>query len=455
MDVPDQALDMSVCVPTGEDETCNDADDDCDGRVDEDFDLQTDALHCGDCDTSCLRPNANVACVDALCEQSSCFDGFVDLDMSPAAPGCEYRCPVFPTTSEDCNGLDDDCDGNIDEAVDLPAPPSGLCRTTAGTPCEGTVPVCETRNGIGTWYCDYNDQVEFDPDIPSGVVLQETRCDGFDGDCDGVADDAFPTLATDCDNGDLGACRDEGRVVCDPADPSQTICDFSLGPNPVPGAPMQEVCNNIDDNCDGILDNSSPTDPERVVDDLVHITHNGMDFYMYRYEASRPDASESDAGSVSLRSCSNAGVVPWTTVGQSAAAAACAAAGFRLCTGAEWQTACEAASATNYPYGDTYAPATCNGGDRDAVPGGMVDHAVSTTGALAACQSADGIFDLSGNVKEWTNDPRTGPPMTHVIRGGSFESPALGLTCQTDLSQALPDTAQATLGFRCCSDVAP
>ncbi|MEZ4328808.1 MAG: SUMF1/EgtB/PvdO family nonheme iron enzyme [Polyangiales bacterium] len=455
MDVADQRMDRGVCVPTGEDETCNEQDDDCDTRVDEGFDLQTDALHCGDCDTSCLRPNANVACEEGECTQDGCFDGFADIDTSSAAPGCEYRCPVFPTTSEDCNGIDDDCDGRVDEAVDLPPPPAGLCRTTPGTPCEGTVPVCETRNGIGTWYCDYAPEVEFDPDIPSGVVLQEQRCDGFDGDCDGVADDAFPTLGTDCDNGDLGACRDEGRVVCDPTDTSATMCDFTQGPNPVPGAPMAEACNGIDDNCDGVIDNSDPMDPDRVIDDMVHITHGGMDFYIYRYEASRPDASDADAGAASQRACSNANVLPWTTVAHSAAAAACSAAGFRLCTGPEWQAACEAATATTYPYGNAYAPMTCNGGDRDAIPGGMVNHSVAPTGALAACVSGDGVLDMSGNVKEWTEDPRTGPPATFVIRGGSFESPELGLTCQTTLSQALPDTAQATLGFRCCSDVAP
>ena len=78
-------------------------------------------------------------------------------------------------------------------------------------------------------------------------------------------------------------------------------------------------------------------------------------------------------------------------------------------------------------------------------------------GALAMCVSADGVHDLSGNVKEWTDDPRdiVGGSQIYVIRGGNFDSPRLGLTCQSDLSRATEETALPTLGFRCCSDTGP
>jgi formylglycine-generating enzyme required for sulfatase activity len=76
------------------------------------------------------------------------------------------------------------------------------------------------------------------------------------------------------------------------------------------------------------------------------------------------------------------------------------------------------------------------------------------------CLSPAGAYDLSGNVKEWTSDPQgtSGPPNNeaiYVVRGGSYESPRLGLTCQTALSQATASTVLDGLGFRCCSDVAP
>ena len=73
------------------------------------------------------------------------------------------------------------------------------------------------------------------------------------------------------------------------------------------------------------------------------------------------------------------------------------------------------------------------------------------------CTTEDGVLDMSGNVKEWTNDPRgtVGGQTIYVIRGGSYESPELGLTCGTDLSRATADTLLPTLGFRCCNDAGP
>jgi len=43
----------------------------------------------------------------------------------------------------------------------------------------------------------------------------------------------------------------------------------------------------------------------------------------------------------------------------------------------------------------------------------------------------------------------------YVMRGGSYESPELGLTCGTDLSRATADTLLPTLGFRCCNNAGP
>ncbi|MBL8680221.1 MAG: SUMF1/EgtB/PvdO family nonheme iron enzyme [Myxococcales bacterium] len=447
--------DRPACVPSDAEELCNGLDDNCDGRVDEGFDLQTDLLNCGACGTACAQPNAELECRMGACVVTRCQEGYLDRD--PMTPGCEYRCPVFPALMrEECNGIDDNCDGRIDEVENLRDPPTDLCRNTPGTICAMVRPVCDTRMSNTTWYCDYPAGVEFDRNVPNGIVAEETRCDGADGDCDGVADDSFAMLGRTCSNDQRGACRDEGTVRCDPMDATRTRCDLAGGIDPVPGAPMAETCNGVDDNCDGTIDNSDPMDPARVREDMVNVRRGALDFWIYRYEASRPNASATSEGDSSSRSCSRAGVRPWTTVGYPAAAAACAAAGLRLCTGPEWQAACEGAAASAYPYGATYSATTCNGGDRDAVPGGMVDHQVSLTGALAMCRTTDGIMDLSGNVKEWTNDARDmSMPPIYVIRGGSFESPERGLTCQTDLSRARSDTAQSTLGFRCCSDRAP
>ena len=446
------------CLPPGTDEVCNERDDDCDGVVDNGFDKQNDPSNCGTCGNLCTAPNANLICVEGECTLESCQIGFVDLD--PQAPGCEYRCPVFPPMAEECNGVDDDCDGVVDEPADLPSPPQGQCRVQVGTPCEGVSMVCDTRGTppVTTWYCDYPPEVEFDPLVPNGIVMEETLCDGHDGDCDGAADETFPDLGQECDNGGIGACRDAGLRVCEPVDATSTLCDLSFPPDPDPAAPRPEECNGVDDNCDGIVDNPDPSDLARVVDDMVRVQHHGLDFWIYRYEASRPDAAASAPGVSGARPCSRPGVLPWARVTYNEASAVCVSVGKRLCTSDEWQAACEGGAFYSYPYGNTYEGSTCNGVDHDGIPGGLDDDVLLPTGSLGQCLSTDGVFDLSGNVREWTDDQTAETPAgdpIYVVRGGEYQTPAPGLTCAFTMSQALGTVVLPSVGFRCCSSTPP
>ena len=93
-----------------------------------------------------------------------------------------------------------------------------------------------------------------------------------------MIDDAFAGLGAECNNGGVGACGDIGEIRCDPANPERTYCDLSVLPDANPDAPMPELCNNQDDNCDGIVDNSDPDDPERIVEDMVHLVDGGARF---------------------------------------------------------------------------------------------------------------------------------------------------------------------------------
>jgi len=431
-----------ACLATGA-ETCDGADNDCNGVIDDGFDLSVDTLNCGACGVTCTAINAVATCSNGGCSISGCIPGYADRD--PLVAGCEYRCPVYPAlTFEVCNGIDDDCDGDVDEAADLEAPPSTLCSTAVNTPCAGTSALCQDRGGVTTWYCNYGAGVEFDPSIPNGLVTEESKCDGADGDCDGIADDPYTGLGNECDNGLRGACRDIGVIACDPLDDSVTYCDLSVAPDAVPGAPSSELCNNVDDDCDGTPDNG-------IVQDMVHVVIGALDFYIDRYEASRPDATAASAGVVQARSCSKADALPWTRVSFASAQAACAAGGLRLCTADEWQAACAGAAPRVYPYGNVYEGGTCNGADFAAI------HDVLPTGdaSLAMCITPDGVRDLSGNVKEWTNDQQgstSGMPSQpiYVVRGGGYGSPSIGLTCATTFSRASANTTLPTIGFRCC-----
>ena len=55
---------------SGPPEACNGADDDCDGRIDEDFVLESDPANCGECGTACRE-----ACVRGACTTYQCADG--------------------------------------------------------------------------------------------------------------------------------------------------------------------------------------------------------------------------------------------------------------------------------------------------------------------------------------------------------------------------------------------
>src|SRR6187455_286064 len=77
------------------------------------------------------------------------------------------------------------------------------------------------------------------------VELAET-CNGLDDDCDQNVDEDFTDLGTDCTVG-IGECTAPGHMACDPGG-ATTICDATSG------TPDGELCNDLDDDCDTMVD---------------------------------------------------------------------------------------------------------------------------------------------------------------------------------------------------------
>ncbi|MBK9299877.1 MAG: putative metal-binding motif-containing protein [Bacteroidetes bacterium] len=79
-------------------EICNTIDDDCDGIVDEGFNLNTDVNNCGFCGNACIVANGTSICVFGQCQIGSCFPGFMDVN-GVVADGCEVNlslnCVIF------------------------------------------------------------------------------------------------------------------------------------------------------------------------------------------------------------------------------------------------------------------------------------------------------------------------------------------------------------------------
>lgn len=457
------AADGCECAQTNAGaEMCDGLDNDCNGKVDDvpGISMSEDPRHCGACNANCLGlANATGACVQGTCAIEACAFGHADVDNNPSN-GCELACPGgFLGAAEVCDGVDNNCDGKVDSNDPNLVAVANFCQQKGE--CNGAAPVCQQ----GAWTCSYNSNVEMA--ASNQIVSNETRCDGKDNDCDGCIDESFPqvglkpaahgascavTAASACADANKGVCQGRGTFVCSP-EGSGVVCQVNQ-----PGAqPAAELCNAKDDNCDGIIDNASVQDPARVKDAMVAVSGGGLaaSVYVDAYEASRPDAEAGSPGQSTARACSKVGAIPWVNVTPAQAAAACAAAGKRLCTEQEWQRACTTAAAPSCQWSfatacTTASATTCNVYERAATAGIMSSNGLPN---CFADWGANGrIYNLTGNVREWTKPRAAGQ---NPLRGGSYDTVLEGSTCSFAFLSVGDDFRYENTGFRCCSDVAP
>ena len=201
-------------------EQCNLIDDDCDGEIDEDFDLLADVENCGTCGRVCDLDGASAACVAGECEIVQCRGGRFDLDAEPAT-GCEYACVPSASPDELCDHRDNDCDGEVDEAW----PIGEFCVSTG-------------ECGAGALECDdtgMDVQCDSAPGSSRERNLPE-RCNGLDDDCNGEVDNDVSAGLVATDPRNCGACgatcpqRPSATAVC-----TEGECDFVCLPGNLDG----------------------------------------------------------------------------------------------------------------------------------------------------------------------------------------------------------------------------
>ncbi len=207
--------DTTAAANPGAEEVCDEIDNDCDGDVDEEVTTTwyTDADGDGHGDPD--------AATEEACSEPAGYAASAD-DCDDADPA------VNPDATEVCNGVDDDCDGTVDE---------------------------DDAADATTWYADADGDGYGDPDsatlacdAPSGMVDNADDCDDADAslnpdttwyidyDGDGWGSDRYT----------LEQCEQPSGYVANTDDCDDTEAEVN------PDA--TEVCNGVDDDCDGAVD---------------------------------------------------------------------------------------------------------------------------------------------------------------------------------------------------------
>ena len=173
-----------------------------------------------------------------ICSSSGTWSGACEGDVMP--------------TVESCNGLDDDCDGSLDDDL-VPRACTSDCGMGTESCVNGAYGTC---SGPGfnacTDFATCSTVAACTCDVAPGEL-----CNSADDDCDGAVDEGLSSRACTsscgvgtqaCVDGAYADCSAPGSIDCTDYLTCATYGACSCSPAP------SEVCNGLDDDCDGAVD---------------------------------------------------------------------------------------------------------------------------------------------------------------------------------------------------------
>jgi formylglycine-generating enzyme required for sulfatase activity len=218
-------------------------------------------------------------------------------------------------------------------------------------------------------------------------------------------------------------------------------CATGQADRPQPLQPITPVIRELVEHCQPVIE-PAPAPASRCPEDMVLVGEVCMDLF----EA--PNVRGAD---------------PMVMLSAVDAEAWCAKQGKRLCTEAEWQMACEGPEHWKYPYGNTWEKGRCNDDKRwrardedklNTWPSDIAKREAerlwqgSPSGDHPGCVGPYGVFDLVGNVEEWTRRADPVGNFRHALRGRFWAGD--GWTCQMSVRSHADQMLYYETGTRCC-----
>ncbi len=306
--------DAAAAISPGATETCNGVDDNCDGVTDEPGavgcttyfqdkdgdgfgDPETGACLCGatpvgwttigtDCNdaSAAAHPGAAEICdgIDNNCDgvtdganTADCKNFYVDVDGDGYGVAAKFSCQcaadatftasqdgdcndnnadIHPGAVEVCDGVDNNCVNGIDEAGATGCTVYARDHDGDGFGAIGDTKCLCAKTGEYTALlatdCNDNDKAIH----PKALEV----CDGVDNDCDGVTDpagsDGCNNWFVDQDQDGYGTYNAPSKCLCTGGPGYATIGGDCNDNNAAINPDATEICNGVDDNCDGIID---------------------------------------------------------------------------------------------------------------------------------------------------------------------------------------------------------